>query len=90
MANYMFVFTLKTKSELRQDDVIFDAEGNALGKILDVKSNSDNSSGIYFYDIESTEDIFEKIKIGDIKLVGIKDYEITKCHTLYMLKPKYQ
>jgi len=86
----MFVFTLKTKSELRQDDVIFDAEGNALGKILDVKSNSDNSSGIYFYDIESTEDIFEKIKIGDIKLVGIKDYEITKCHTLYMLKPKYQ
>lgn len=80
--NDMFAFTLNTKSELGQENVLFDQSGNVIGKVLSKSSTFKDDykefeySGNYHYEIESTKEIFEKLERGEIRL-NLKEYSVS-------------
>lgn len=90
MDKTIFAFTLWTKERLEKGNCIFTETGDLVGRILskcptftDDYDEFDYKDS-YSYDIETTEEQYEKIANGEIKL-AIKDYSVHQSNTRWTI-----
>lgn len=82
----MFVFSLYTKANLNQVNVLFDQSGDFIGRVLSKSPTFKDDyeefeySGNYHYEIDSTKEIFEKLECGESRL-NLKEYSVSLSNT---------
>lgn len=90
MDKTIFAFTLWTKEKLEKGNYIFTETGDPIGRILSKYPTFTDDydefeyKDSYSYDVETTEDQYEKIANGEIKL-AIKECRVHRSNTLWTI-----
>lgn len=83
---YIFNITIE-QDKYRSDDELTGDDGSVLGRVLfGEKIVMKNGDLLYTYDVESKKEVFEKLKFGRIRIVGLDDYMIADSATFYRIK----
>ena len=81
----LFVINITTKENWGDGDTtLFTEDGDMVGRTLSYHKNTvDPNNVFYSFDIESCEEMYQKLKSGEVKLYGIKEYHVGKSNVLY-------
>lgn len=83
MGHRIFAFSLATDAALEKGQAVF-SEGEPIGRVLTVhKLSFDDAVYKYDYDVESTPDIYAKLKSGEMKLYRMDRYNVSPCSIHY-------
>ena len=82
---FLFVINITTKEKWGDGDTtLFTEDGDMVGRTLSYHKNEvDPNNVFYSFDIETDEDMYEKLKSGEIKLHHIKEYYVSKSNIAY-------
>lgn len=82
----LFVITITTKIDhSKGDPTFYTNDGDLVGRTLTCRKNErDPNNILYSYDIETTEDVYQKLLNGTLKLYGEEEFNVRKCHISYI------
>ncbi len=85
---YPYIFNITIDHDkYRSDDEMIGDDGSVIDRVLFGETIfMKNGNSLYTYDVESQKEIFEKLKFGRIRIVGLDDYMIAESATVYRIK----
>lgn len=87
MSRELFAFTLRIKKEFEETASFFTNEGQPIGRTLSKHIYINGEDRWFSYDIESTPDIFNKLKSRELKMWNnVGDYSVEKASMCYISK----
>lgn len=83
---YIFNITID-QDKYRSDDEMIGDDGCVIGRVIFGEPIiMKNGASLYTYDVESKKEVFEKLKFGKVRIVGLDDYLISDSATVYRIQ----
>lgn len=81
----IFTITVITKENYGEGDpTLFTENGDMVGRTLAYRKNDIDSDNVFYsFDIETSEEMYNKLKSGEIKLYHLKEYSVHKSNLTY-------
>lgn len=83
----LFSLTITTTANLGESPSFFTDKGEPVGRTLCGRRNDFDPNHIYYtYDVESSQNMFEQLSNGTVRLYNVTDYTVERSLTHWVRK----